>query len=672
MCGIVGLYDPRDAGRADPGLVQAMTRRLAHRGPDGEGAFAWPAPAPQVALGIRRLSIIDLDTGGQPIFSEDGTVAVVCNGEIYNYLELRPELERRGHVFRTRTDTETLVHLYEEDGLDLFSRLRGMYAFAIWDGRLRRLVLAVDHLGIKPLYLAERAGRLAFASEAKALFEDPALPRRPSLDRLDTYLTFGYMVGADTLYDGIRRLPAGHALVADASGSRLIRHWRLRYPPAEARPTDPRAVIAETRERLADCVRLHLRSDVPLGLFLSGGIDSAALLALMSSFAPGRVRTFSVGYDLGDGAAGPDDETAQARRVAAHFGADHRERIVSPGEWWDALRASIYHHDEPNANSSLVSLDALAETTARDVRVALNGTGGDELFCGYPAHRRDPWVIRTAARLDRLMPRPLRRRLVGRPWRHVERLYPALRRRRYVGALPAYLTAARALCLPTAEGLRRLASFEGSVLSDAIREDLYGPDLAAAWRGARHAERTYADLLDDLLADDPGDLAQALALHTWLPGNGLLSLDKATMAHSLEARVPFFDRTLLEFAARIPSPIRLRGNKFVLREAMRGLLPEFVRQRPKRPFGTPLLRWLDHDLADRVRSVLLDERSLGRGLFRRDALERLAARHWSGRVEHTELIFRLLVLELWQRATIDAPPHVPDPPPRPLLSRGGT
>jgi asparagine synthase (glutamine-hydrolysing) len=656
VCGIAGVLDGRGDGHADPALVRAMTGRLVHRGPDGEGFFAWPPAAPRVALGIRRLRIIDLATGDQPIFSEDGSVAVVCNGEVYNYLELRAELEAQGHTFRTRSDTETLVHLYERDGLDLFRHLRGMYAFALWDVRAERLVLAVDHVGIKPLYLAERDGRLRFASEVKALLADPDLPRRLNPATLDTYLSFGYMIGAETLYESVRRLPAGHALVVERGGARLVRHWQLRYPAPGERTTDRRAAALELRERLGEAVRLHLRSDVPVGLFLSGGLDSATLLALMAREAPSPVRTFTVGYRTARGIALSDDERAPARRVAAHFGAEHCERVVSAADWWEALTAYAYHHDEPNANSSAVTLHALAETAARHVRVVLNGTGGDELFAGYAAHRQVPRVIRAGARLDRVLPVALRHRLVGRPWGRLEAVYPRLRRLRWLGALPAYLTAPRALFLPLDDGLRRMASFEGLVLTDVQRDRLYGAGLAAESRRAGHAARAYREILRDSAADDPADVAHALVIHTWLQGNGLLALDKVTMAHSLEARVPFFDPPLLELAARL-SP-GLRAGKRLLRDAMAAELPGAVLARPKRPFETPIREWFDHDLAARVRGVLLDGTTLGRGLFDRAALEALVRRHDRRQAEQTELIFRLVLLELWQRSTIDAPPHV--------------
>jgi len=611
---------------------------------------------------MRRLTIIDLETGDQPIYNEDRTIALVFNGEIYNYIELRANLERHGHTFRTKADTETLVHAYEEYGLEVFAHLRGMYAFALWDSRQERLLLAVDHVGIKPLYLVERDGRLLFASEVKALFADPRIPRQLNMATLDTYLTFGYMIGPETLYEGIRRLSPGHALVVQRGESRLIQHWHPTFPDPAQRPTAIAALAEETRERLRDSVRLHLRSDVPLGLFLSGGIDSAAMLALMSEMEPGRIKTFTVGYDVGRNATTPDDETLHARRVAQHFGAEHHERIITADDWWEFLQAYVYYHDEPNANPSIISLLALAELTTQHVTVVLNGTGGDELFCGYLAHRYYGQIIRQAARLDRIFPRRLRHALVGKPLDHLERLYPRLRRYRGVGALPAYLPLFHALFLPTDEGLRRLNSFEGLVHSETLRRQLYSPALRDAWQRAQHKERAYADLLRRAWAENPDDLTQALVMLTWLPGNGLLALDKVAMAHSLEARVPFFDPPLLAYAMSIPPTIRLRGNKIVLREALRPLLPDFALQRPKQPFGTPILQWFDTTLASRIRAVLLDERSLGRGLFKRTALETTLQQHFSRQTERVEIVFRLLLLELWLQATIDAPPHIPSTP----------
>jgi asparagine synthase (glutamine-hydrolysing) len=659
VCGIAGLYDCRDSGRADPAVARAMGGALAHRGPDGSGLFAWPRVGPRVALAVRRLAIIDLVTGDQPISGEDGAVTIVFNGEIYNHVELRAALRTRGHRLRTESDTEVLVHLYEDHGLDLFGHLRGMYAFALWDGRAERLILATDHVGMKPLYVAAHDDCIRFASEVKALFADPRQPRRVNADVLDTYLTFGYALGSETLYEGVTRLPPGHALVIEGRDRRLIRHWT----PAHDRsgpPADFPALADEVHERLADAVRLHLRSDVPVGLFLSGGIDSTSVLALMRRVHTGPIQTFTVGYATGAAAAPRDDERLPAARVARHFGADHHETVLDAHQWWAALPDYLVHHDEPNANPSAVALDVLARTTATHVKVVLNGTGGDEVFGGYPAHRRIPWVIERRRWLAYLG--PLRRLVASRRlWTRVEALYPALRRWRVLGALPPVVTEWRALLGPLDLGLRRVAAFEGFGLTDVLRDRLYAPPLHEAWHRAQHKETVYRALLQDVWQTDPDDLAQDLIMATWLPGNGLLAVDKVTMAHALEARLPFFDPTVLALGARIPGRIRRRADKSLLRQAMRGTLPSFALDRPKQPFGIPLIEWLDGPLAGRLQEVLLDPHARARGFLRPSAVEAIVHDHRARRANHAELLFRLLLLELWFRGTMDGRPDPEGP-----------
>ncbi|MBN2472573.1 MAG: asparagine synthase (glutamine-hydrolyzing) [Anaerolineae bacterium] len=652
MCGIIGCIDLNGRDRVDPALTHAMAARIAHRGPDGDGFF----DAPGVSLGMRRLSIIDVAGGDQPIFNEDRSVALVFNGEIYNYVELRETLIQQGHQFSTRADTETIVHLYEQHGLDLFRFLRGMYAFALWDARQQRLILAVDHIGIKPLYLAERDGQLLFGSEIKALLCDPALNAAPALETLDTYLSFGYMLGEQTLFQGIRRLMPGHYLVIDTQrGSQEMgRFWQWGGADVQSPqpvPDDPAAAVAMTRDLLRDAVRLHLRSDVPLGLFLSGGVDSASMLALMSEFVPGSVETYTVGYDLPTG----DNELIQARRVATHFGATHHEHVIGAEDWWRHFLAYVYHNDEPVDNPAAVSLQALAEVTAQDVKVVLNGTGGDELFCGYESHAAWPRLLRTAGRLDRVMPATWRARLIGRPLGALEPWYPALKRYRVVGALPYYVPRWQIPFLPAEEALRRSASYEGYAMSDGLRRRLYAPVLQEAWQAARHKEHAYHAIWQAAHARsaDPVDVAQALVALAWLPADALLVADKVTMAHSLELRVPFFDRPLLDFAIQLPADLKTRGNKWLLREAMRPYLPEWALQRPKQWFGSPVLDWFDGPLRDRTQAILRDQRSLERGLFDRAALTGLLDRHFSRRENHIQLVMRLLILELWQRAFVD-------------------
>jgi asparagine synthase (glutamine-hydrolysing) len=651
MCGICGIVDLSKQGRADPELVRRMSALIQHRGPDGDGFYN----AAQVSLGMRRLSIIDVDGSDQPLFNEDHSIALVFNGEIYNYKELRADLLKGGHHLSTEGDGETIIHLYEDCGLDLFAHLRGMYAFALWDAKAERLVLAVDHIGMKPLYLHERDGKLLFASEIKAFFADSETPRRMNLDVLDTFLSVGYMVGEETLFEGMRRLPPGHALVAENGSTRLHPYWAfgggysshngrgdlLGRPYSEHNEREA-SIITTARDLIADSVRIHLRSDVPLGLFLSGGIDSAAVLALMSREAGGRVKTYTVGYD----ADVPDNELLHARRIAGHFASDHYERIINADDWWQGFEKYVYHHDEPNANPSAISMLLLAEETAKHVKVVLTGLGGDELFAGYPSHRAIPQLLRRHAVWGRWIA-PL-----SKPLGALENYFPMLKRYRIIGALPTYLPRIRHALMSPHEGIARSMHFDGMIFSDGLRQQLYGGDLMQAWQKTHHRESTFADIIRRSWRDDPYNTAQALTINTWLTGNALLSQDKVTMASSLEARVPFFDPVLFDFAAKVPPAVRMKSNKYVLREAMRGCVPDFALQRPKQPFGTPILFWFDHNLQSRIQEVLLDTGAHIRPLFNRPALEKLLRAHFSGRERYEEVVFRLLNLELWQRRFI--------------------
>ncbi|MEO0561865.1 MAG: asparagine synthase (glutamine-hydrolyzing), partial [Chloroflexota bacterium] len=635
---------------------------ITHRGPDGDG-FHYD---PNAALGMRRLSIIDIAGSDQPLYSADRSLALVFNGEIYNYRELRDSLRTDGFSFYTDGDGETLIHLYERDGLAMFDSLRGMYAFALWDTPRQRLVLAVDHIGMKPLYLYEHDGMLRFASEVKALLCDTALVPRLRLRALDTYLTFGFQVGEETLFDGVRRLMPGHFMVVENGEVITHRYWRFGQPRAERaanraeyaagraertadraenaeraadranRAADDADVIDQTRDLLRESVRLHLRSDVPLGLFLSGGVDSAAMLALMAEAHPDPVRTFTVGYDT----ATPDEERAAAARVAAHFGATHHECVISAADWWRGFETYTYHEDEPTANPSAVSLMLLAEHTAQQVKVVLTGLGGDELFGGYPHHRNIPALLARQARWGSRLA-PFEQQLGA-----LEPHYPAFKRYRIIGALPTYLPEIRRIAMDRDEALLRAYSFDGMVWTDSLRERLYTDDLMAT---ADRKREVYGEVIGASWYDDPHDTAAALVANTWLHGNALLHVDKVTMAHSLEARVPLFDPVLIDHATQIEPELRLRANKYVLREAMRPYLPDFALNRPKQPFGTPIRGWFQHELRDNIREVLLDEGALVRELFRTEALETVLQNHFDGREKQEEIVFRLLTLELWAR-----------------------
>lgn len=657
MCGICGVYDLTGQGRSGLAEVRAMCAAIRHRGPDGDGFYA-PSAFPDLAMGMRRLSIIDVAGSDQPLYNEDRSIALVFNGEIYNYKELRRTLMQQDHIFQTQGDGETIIHLYEQHGLNLFAHLRGMYAFALWDSANERLVLAVDHIGMKPLYLSERDGVLRFGSEVKALLADANMPRGLNLDALDAYMTFGYMIGEETLFAGIKRLPPGHALIAEKGTTRLHHHWTFgsdRIGGIGTRDYEgEQPIIDDARTLIAEAVALHLRSDVPLGLFLSGGVDSASVLAEMaaqagaSALADGRIKTFTVGYDM----PSVDNELLQARRIAEHFGTEHHERVITAADWWRGFNDYVYFHDEPNANSSAVSLLLLAEHTAREVKVVLTGLGGDELFGGYGLHHTLAWIMRARQTWGGLF-----RGLTG-VFRGLERQYPAMKRYRGIGALPTYLPRYYHALLSRDEGLRRAQSYDGLAFSDTLRAQLYNGDTrrAAAYG---YKERAYAEIVARSLRGSPDDIAQALVINTWLTGNALLNCDKVTMAHSLEARVPFFDPALLDFAAAVPPDIRMRRNKYVLREAMRPLLPEWALERPKKPFETPILGWFARDLRDDIAGVLLDRNAYIRGLFNAPALETLLRDHFSGRAPQVEVVLRLLTLELWaQRFAVAAPQAV--------------
>ncbi len=625
------MLDLRGENRANPNLVQQMCATITHRGPDGDGFYS----GPNVALGMRRLSIIDVSGSDQPLYSADRSIALVFNGEIYNYRELRTALQQQGYAFYTDGDGETLIHLYERDGLDMFRQLRGMYAFALWDTPRERLVLAVDHIGMKPLYLHQQDGLLRFASEVKALFADDALQPELNIEALDTYLSFGFQVGANTLFNDVRRLMPGHCLVAENGNVTEKAFWRFGENVNGAVDTRTEAaVIEQARALLQESVRLHLRSDVPLGLFLSGGVDSAAVLALMAQEETDAIKTFTVGYDFRTA----DNELLHARRIASHFNTDHHERTITAAEWWDGFLSYVYHEDEPTANPSAVSLMLLAEETAKHVKVVLTGLGGDELFSGYPHHQNIPALLQRQARWGNLL-RPL-----DGPLGALEAYYPAMKRYRVIGALPTYLPQVRRIAMRRDEALLRAFSFDGMVFSDALRERLY---TNAVQQHQHHKQRTYSDVITQSWQHDPHNTAQALVVNTWLHGNALLHCDKVTMAHSLEARVPLFDPHLLDFAAQLPPELRLRSNKYVLREALRPYLPDFALKRPKQPFSTPIRRWFERDLRDNIRDVLLNPNAHTRALFDATALERTLNNHFDGREKQEEVMFRLLTLEVW-------------------------
>ncbi len=617
MCGIAGLLalDGRPVQGAD---VRRMCAAMLHRGPDGEGYHVGPG----VGLGMRRLSIIDLVTGDQPATNEDRTVWVVFNGEIYNFRELRRDLEARGHVFRTGSDTESIVHAYEEWGEECVQALRGMFAFAVWDEKRRRLLVARDRLGIKPLYYLEADGRLLFASELKALLALPEVERRLNWSALIHLLAFLTTPRTESIVAGVRKLPPGHVLTATAGGGvRVAPYWDVAYAPDHTR--SEASLVGELRALLEEAVRLHLVSDVPLGAFLSGGIDSSAVVASMARLCREPVRTFTIGF------RDPEfSEAPYARQVAQAFGTDHHELIVEP-EVVGILEDLTYHLDEPFGDSSAVPTYMVSKLAAQHVKVVLSGDGGDELFAGY-----DRYVVESRERAFRFVPAPLRRGI-----------------RRLITLLPTGVRGRnrlRHLLLP--EGERYLDAV--TLFRHADQERLLRPEVFELAGGVD----PWAELLAPLTACRGHWLSplQRQDLRYYLPLDILTKVDRMTMAHSLEARPPLLDHRLVEFSARVPPALLMRNGqtKWLLKQAMRGILPDSVIDRPKRGFAIPLGRWFRGDLRGFVHDVLLSSDSRTRGIFDPDVVEGLLCRRHD-RALDLEL-WTLLSVELWSRRFLGA------------------
>jgi asparagine synthase (glutamine-hydrolysing) len=617
VCGICGIVSAN--GPADPERLARMSAKLVHRGPDSDGIFA----DGQAALAARRLAIIDLETGDQPIANEDGTVHVVQNGELYNYRELRRELERDGHRFRTNCDTEVLVHLYERDGLAFAGRLRGMFAVALWDATERRLVLARDRYGIKPLYYRAQASGLEFASELRAL------PRGEiDLDALEAFLAFNSIPAPLTIFREVRKLPPGHLLVREHGEARLERYARPAPAPAdELREDDEAELIEELRARLRDSVRAHLVSDVPVGVLLSGGIDSSALAALAAQESPEPVRTFSIGFEERS-----FDELCDARLVAERYGTRHRELVVRP----DAallLPALADAFDEPFADSSALPTYLVSQLAAEDVKVALSGEGGDELFGGYYTYVADLLALR-AGGLARL----------ARP--AVERLPTSTARASLDYKAKRFVRGAH---LPPLE--RHHAWKE--IFSPDARAELTGResgfDPVDLYR-RRFAETESAELLARL---------QDVDLGLYLVDDLLVKTDRASMAHSLEVRVPFLDPAVTNLALALPTRHRVRGlrKKVLLRKAVAPLVPARIVRGKKRGFSIPAAAWLRGELEPFARATLNGDTLHRQGFFRPEAVTALIDRHVAGEEDLSRQLWGLLAFTLWHERHVEREPQ---------------
>jgi asparagine synthase (glutamine-hydrolysing) len=616
VCGICGLASK--TGAVDPERLRAMSATLVHRGPDSDGELL-DGP---VGLAARRLSIIDLEHGDQPIANEDGTVHVVQNGEIYNFRELRAELERSGHRFSTRSDTETLVHLYEEHGDGFAERLRGMFAVAVWDARRRRLVLARDRYGIKPLYYRNESGELAFTSELRAL------PRgEVDLDALEAFLAFNSVPAPYSIFTGTRKLPAGHLLVWEDGRIRIERYARpAPVPASEARRDDASELAEELRARLRDSVRAHLIADVPVGVLLSGGVDSSLLAALAAQESGEAIHTFSIGFEERS-----FDELDDARSVAAMYGTRHEELVLRP----DAallLPRLAEAFDEPFADSSALPTYLVSELAARHVKVALSGEGGDELFGGYYTYAADLLALR----VGRLAPgvRPL-----------VERLPSSSRRASFDYKAKRFVRGAN---LPPLE--RHHAWKE--IFSAEARAELTGGRLGSDpidLLRVRFGETEGAELLARL---------QDVDLGTYLVDDLLVKTDRASMAHSLEARVPFLDPMVTNFALALPSRHKVRGlrKKVLLRKAAAPLVPDELMRRRKRGFSIPAAAWLRGELEPFARETLSPDRLRRQGFFRPEVVTGLIDDHVAGREDLSRQLWGLLAFTLWHERHVERTP----------------
>jgi asparagine synthase (glutamine-hydrolysing) len=629
MCGIAGQVRT-DGGAVEPELIARMCAAQEHRGPDARGMHL-DGP---VGLGIQRLRIIDLEGGDQPIHNEDGSIAVVLNGEIYNYAELRDQLMRAGHRFRSEGDTEVIAHLYEEHGPEgCLSRLVGMFSFALWDAGRQRLFVARDRVGKKPLFYSLRGGALSFASELEALLQDPGVPRDVDLAAIDAYLTFGFVPAPLSAFRAVRKLPPAHMLTFEAGALKIERYWRLDYSHKHA-DADAAELEEEIRASLRRAVGRRLVGDVPVGAFLSGGIDSSAVVAAMAEQSSEPVKTFSIGF--ADQAV---NELPRARLVAERFATDHHELVVEPNAV-ELLPKLVRHYGEPFGDHSALPCFYLAQLAREHVTVALNGDGGDESFAGYQRYTSNLLAARFEA-----LPAALRNGIAaaargagpGEARNRARRFLARLggdRQGRYVGQMSMFDAASReALYAP--ELSRALAA------EPAADELLLGP-----WR-----EASGADLLDQLLEVD---------VAVYLPDDLLTKIDIATMAYSLEARSPLLDHEFMELAASLPPRCKARGvqRKVSLKSALRGWLPESVLDGPKQGFELPVARWLRTDLAPFMRDVLLDPASRERGWTRPTAVEALIDAHVDGRADHGRQLWVLLALELWAQSLATPTPQL--------------
>ena len=623
MCGICG-YFPKDAAVAtDPVRLGAMLQAIRHRGPDDSGTYVDEG----VALGEARLSIIDLAGGHQPIFNEDGTKCIILNGEIYNYLDLRRQLLSRGHALKTKSDTEVILHLYEDLGEGCVEAIHGMFAFAIWDAPARTLFMARDRLGKKPLYFKDGGSFFAFSSEIKALLAAGFLDRRFDVSAVDEFLAFNYTIGPHTAFADVQKLMPGHCLTVSASGMRLRQYWDF----ADVQPTA--AGFEECYERMVaaidDSVRVRLMSEVPLGAYLSGGVDSSLIVAIMTKLTQRPVQTFTVGYE-----DAPDvSELEYARLAARHIGADHHEFILQPATFVDHVEELVWHMDEPVGEFATIPLMLLSRLAKQHVTVMLSGEGADEIFAGYSIYRYMALVERYRA-----LPGWLRRG-IGNP---VLRAALGHRKEGKYAAWPE-------------QRLEERYRGNGVCFTDPMRAQLLTPEFTRSVEQG-HLQRTIDGYYSRVSGKDPVSRMLYVDTKTWLPEDLLVKADKMTMAAAVELRVPFLDHRLVELAASFPTRMKIRGwtGKYIMKRYAETLLPRAIVHRPKRGFPVPLAQWMQGPVGRMARDVLFDDRTRQRGIFNIPYIRTLFRRHEEGSEDYSRNIWTLLVLETWMRTFVDA------------------
>ena len=630
MCGICGIYNFKSREPVEHGRLARMNDSLTHRGPDEAGLHLDGA----VGIAMRRLSIIDLVTGSQPIWNEDHTVAVVYNGEMYNYKPIGRELEARGHVFRTRSDTETIVHAYEEFGADCLSHLRGMFAFAIWDSRQQTLLLARDRLGIKPLFYALTDAGILFGSEIKSLLA-AGLPRVLDPVALDQYLSHFCVPTPWSIFRDIRRLEPGHALIVANETVRDLEYWDLAYTPEPFRG-DERSYIEQTRALLRESVARHLQADVPLGAFLSGGLDSATVVAEMSALVNEPVHTFTVGFREAS-----YDERPQARLVAEHFHTHHTDGTIDL-DWRDLLPRLMRCFDEPYGDYAAIAGYFVSELARRQVKVVLSGDGGDELFAGYPTH----YAFRVA-RLYRRVPALVRRGLIA-PL--AQRLPTSMDRLTLDYMAKRFVVGAE---MPFQQG----HFLWKAIFREDQKADLFTPEFLAQRNGAGDGYAVFERYFNRVAHLDPLSQLLYVDAKTFLLDDNLTRVDRASMAHSLEVRVPLLDDELIEFLRRVPTQVKQPGwrTKHLMRQAMRGVLPDPIVRGRKRGFTPPMPYWLQNELKPILLELLAPQKLKPIGVFNPAHVQTLIAEHLQGRRDNNRQLWALMAFVLWWDAY--APSH---------------